>query len=261
MKKHINSISCGQGAPSTFLIIASGHFRIFPAEVVIVADTGGENDMLWSTGERTNARRYFDEVVLPLAKAYGMDAYFHRAGDKHGNPLPDIMSAQSVSSYDIPMFGSNGGRAKQSCTSKWKIAAINQKLRLLGATSATVNLGITMDEVHRIRQSNLKWVSKEYPLVMGERKFYKSMIIEEMNKFGVPYLISTECDFCPHKNYARWQRSSAETIQDASIFEEKFHDTGLYLTDRRIPLVDAIEDMKNKKSISFDDMCGEYCFI
>ena len=42
---HIKSISCGQGAPSLFLIVMAGE-GMFPADVVIVADTGWENDML-----------------------------------------------------------------------------------------------------------------------------------------------------------------------------------------------------------------------
>jgi hypothetical protein len=84
-------------------------------------------------------------VTKPLAEEFGMSAHFVRANDKHGQPIPDIMSNQSVVDgkikIDLPMFGSNGGRLSQSCTEKWKKQAIRQQLRRMGAKKATVNLG------------------------------------------------------------------------------------------------------------------------
>lgn len=264
--RHINSISCGQGAPSTFLILAAGHYKLFPATVVIVADTGNENDMLWSTGRRSTAREYFEEVTKPLAAEFGMTAYFVRAVDKNKTPLPDIMAAQTYTDdyngIDLPLFGSNGGRLRQSCTSKWKVAAIRQQLRRLGAKTAICNLGITVEEAHRMKESDVRWCQQAYPLVMLEKRFYKQDCIQEIESFGVPHLISTECDFCPHKNAARWLRSSPETVEAAAQFEAQF-DGEFFLTDKRIPLMDAIEQMElNADRPSLFDGCDSgYCFV
>ena len=163
---HINSISCGQGAPSLALILSSHHLNLFPCDIVIVADTGNENDMLWSTGERTDAKTFFHEVTKPLAEEFGMTAYFARSKDKNKKYLPDIMDNQFIDNdgkirIDIPLFGSNGGRLHQSCTDKWKKTAIRQKLRELGAKTATCNLGITREESHRMKPSKLKWETLE----------------------------------------------------------------------------------------------------
>jgi len=91
---HINSISCGQGAPSLFLIVAAAELRLFDATIVIVADTGWENDMLWNNGRRTDARTFFEDVTQPLAEEYGMQAAFVRSLDKHGRAYPVLQDAQ-----------------------------------------------------------------------------------------------------------------------------------------------------------------------
>lgn len=110
---HINSIACGQGGPSLFLIIAAGE-GLFPAEVVLTADTGWERDMLWSTGERTDARTFFEQVTKPLAEEYGMEAHFVRTRHSDGSLYADLPDTQNIVNVDIPLFGSNGGKLKQS---------------------------------------------------------------------------------------------------------------------------------------------------
>jgi hypothetical protein len=222
---HIHSISCGQGAPSVFLIWLAGQ-GVFSCNTIVVADTGGENDMLWSTGQRTNAREFFNEVTKPLAEEFGMSAHFVRANDKHGQPIPDIMNNQSVVDgkikIDLPMFGSNGGRLSQSCTEKWKKQAIRQQLRRMGAKKATVNLGLTMDEVHRVKPGDLKWETLAWPLIMttrenGKRGWYRAEIEAEMSRLSIPYIIRSQCDFCPHKNLMRWRSLSGRSAREIFI--------------------------------------------
>lgn len=262
---HINSISCGQGAPSLFLIVAAGE-GLFPAEVVITADTGWENDMLWNNGRRTDAKTFFDEVTKPLAEEYGMEAYFVRAVDGQGEPLPDLQDTQWRHKEDIPMFGSEGGRLKQSCTSKYKKAAMRQQLRRLGAKTATSNLGITVDEVHRIKPNvDVKWETLNWPLVINNQgvKYYRATIEEELNRRGIPFLVTSECDGCPHKDYARWMRTSPQAIAELTEFENRFNGD-FFLTDRIVSLPIALEDMKNGTPPNniFNDFCDEgYCFV
>jgi len=105
---HINAISNGQGAPSIYLLVLAGERKI-PAILSITADTGWENDMLWSTGERTTAQEYFERVTRPLAESHGLEAVFVRAQDKNGVPIQPLYKAQDIDHIDIPFFGSRGG--------------------------------------------------------------------------------------------------------------------------------------------------------
>ena len=176
---HIHSISSGQGAPSTALILMAG-MKKFCAQHVIVADTGWETSMLGSDGKRYSARSYFDEVTRPLAEEFGMEAHFVRAKDTDGALLPNLQDDQYIGDdgsvrIDLPMFGSRGGRLRQSCTSKWKVAAVRQRLRELGATTATTAIGFTLDEVHRVKQvKDVKWERHIWPLITGEEKYHRA---------------------------------------------------------------------------------------
>lgn len=258
--KHINSISCGQGAPSLYLLLMA-QLKLFPADVVIVADTGGENDMLWNTGERTTAREFFERVTKPLADEIGIPAYFARALDGEGQSLPDIMMVQEVADgkakIDLPLFGSQGGRLKQSCTDKWKRAAIRQQLRRMGATTATTNLGLTMDEFHRMKPNDVKWERLQWPM-LTIAKTYRVTCEEMLTKANVSYIVRSQCDFCPHKNLFRWDMSTPETIDAAAEFEATFGGE-FFLTDKRVPLKMALSQPRSASI--FDDACDSgYCF-
>jgi hypothetical protein len=286
MNKHINSISCGQGGPSLFLIVLAGE-GVFPAEVVIVADTGWERDMLWSNGNRTDAATFFKEVTEPLANEYGMDAAFVRVNDKGGEPYPDLDKFVSssvkntddiskASRFKLPLFGSQGGRLRQSCTGTWKVAAVRQELRRRGAKTATTSLGLTSDEMHRMKISDKKWHTSIWPLLdyqshpsgdtttMGiGRTWSRAQIQGELANRGIPYIVTSECDGCPHKDYARWMRTSPETLAELAEFEKQF-DGEFFLTSERIPLMDSLALMESKRSTNFFeeiDTCESgYCF-
>lgn len=291
---HINSISCGQGSPSLFLIVMAGE-GMFPADVVIVADTGWENDMLWNTGKRTTAREFFEEVTKPLAAKYNIEAVMVRTIDENGklyDAIPDSIQRKQMMSgtakpngdgdwsdrygLDIPLFGSKGGRLKQSCTSKWKIQAIRQELRRRGATTATTALGLHRTEAHRIKPSDNKWALQRWPLCdlqetagndiaeMGiGRTWDRASIQTEMDRRNVPYLVTTECDGCPHKDWARWQRTSLSTIEELAVFEAQFGGE-FFLTSYRKPLKEALAlmELDNDKGANLFDMCDSgYCFV
>ena len=258
-QKHINSISCGQGAPSLYLILMAAA-GVFKAETVIVADTGWENDMLWSNGKRTNAQEFFLTVTKPLAEAHGMSAHFVRTLDNRKNPLPDLQTTQFPGTADIPLFGSRGGQLNQSCTSKWKVQGIRQQLRRMGATTATCNLGLTITELQRVKPNNdVAWETLAWPMIFT-LKTHRATAIQKLEDAGVEYLVTSECDGCPHKDPERWLRTSPEQIAELAKFESRF-DNNFFLTSDRIPLMDAIQLMRDGRSMSAFDPCENgYCF-
>jgi hypothetical protein len=264
---HINSISCGQGAPSLFLIVLAGE-GYFDADVVITADTGWETDMLWSDGNRTDAETFFNEVTKPLANRYDIDAMFVRTLNRDGNRYPALQDAQSPGKEDIPMYGSNGGKLRQSCTSKWKKQAIRQELRRRGARTAISYLGLTMSEVHRIRPNDVQWESLAWPMIgypgrpEWNQAWYRVQADEGLNKRGIPYLITSQCDGCPHKDFFRWSNNTPEKIEELTEFEAQWNGEQ-FLTRELIPLPQAIERMRARKPTDelFDVCENGYCFV
>lgn len=291
---HIEAISNGLGGQSMYLLLLAGE-GVIPATVSITADTGWENDCLWSTGERTTAREYFERVTAPLAAELGIETHFVRAVDKNAVPLPSLrdhtvqfaefLRETNRNCLKIPLYGSERGQLGQSCTQRFKISAINQQLRRLGAKTARTAQGIHVGEFPRrakgepigkdgggwnnyqsgkhiwtekkfLRvtlfgqeehvESFKKWVPEKwrthyYPLV--QLGLNREEIRARLEKANIPYLLSTECDGCPHKDAPRWGRTSPNVIQDLIQIERGF-DGKFFFTNQRVPLTDALRRME-----------------
>lgn len=277
---HIEIISNGLGAPSIYLLILAREGKI-PATVSITADTGAENDRLWNTGERTTAREYWERVVEPLARDAGIAAYFERAVDEDGEPLPSLWdwttsiiegenikppknestAKNPLNLLKIPLYGSEGGRLSQNCTDRFKVAALYQTARRLGATTTRFAQGLHYGEVRRMKGVNgrmegeyytlndirsgkvVQWASHYYPMI--DRREYRETARARLAALGIPYLETSECDDCPHKDWPRWSRTSPEVL--ARIAEREAAMSGqFFFTDKRIPLLEALPLMQQE---------------
>ena len=130
-------------------------------------------------------------------------------------------------------------------------------MRRRGAKTGTTFLGLTVDEVHRMKPSDVQWVETKYPLI--EARLYRASIVTDLERRGIPYLISTECDGCPHKNKARWDRTSPEMIDELAEFERRFNGE-FFLTSQRVPLKEALANMDDGQMSLFDVCDSGYCF-
>lgn len=280
---HLESISNGLGAQSMLLLLMATRGEI-PATTSITADTGWEQDRLWSTGARSTARVYFDTVVVPLARSGGIDARFVRSRYKIGSELETLevhveQCAATGKHPNIPMFGSKGGRLRQVCTDKWKIRALRQEARRVGASTNRNAQGIHYGESSRrvrglflgdgdgwstyqttvIRagvEIPVRWQTHYYPLV--DLRIGREQAQQKLASAGIPYLLSSECDGCPHKDLSRWRRTSPAVVDRLAALEERFNGK-LFFTSLRVPLRDALVRMEQSEEPSFGcqtSICG-----
>jgi hypothetical protein len=246
--------------------------KAIPASVSITADTGWENDCDLMDGSKISGREFFEQHITPFAQSLNIDAFYVRSVDKNKNPLPDLrIHALGDIPRDIPVFGGNGGRQMQSCTSKWKIAAMDQQSRRLGAKTARSAQGILFSErARRVKGSYLgqeggfdiyqpttvrkgvstpvKWKSHYYPLV--DLQMNRDDVRFECDRLGIPYLISSECEGCPHADPARWLRREPETIEYLAKAEERW-DGEFFFTQQRRPLREVIAEFRASKDNQF----------
>lgn len=98
---------------------------------------------------------------------------------------------------------------------------------------------------------DVKWMTHYYPLVdLGFNRAKCRALIEAEN---IPFIISTECDGCPHKDLDRWERTAAPVLADLVKLEKQF-DGAFFFTDKRIPLLDAIQQMQNERQAKGADL-------
>ncbi len=186
----------------------------------------------------------------------------------------------------VPLYGSRGGQMLQTCTDKMKIRAVRQQLRRLGAKRGHFWQGIHFYEADRrvkgiyLRQQGdysiyqttvienkkdpitgknmidpetgknvkfnkpIKWLTHGYPLV--DMKLNRDGIYAEMNRRGIPYIISSECDKCPHQDLPRWERHTQESIDTTAELERQMGGE-YFFTPLRIPLKEAIAFMQAER--------------
>lgn len=186
----------------------------------------------------------------------------------------------------VPMYGSRGGQDMQTCTDKMKIRACRQMARRLGAKTNHNFQGLHFNEAARrvkgiyLREENglsvyqttllvnkkdaagnkvidpvtkkpvkihkiIKWQTHGYPFV--DAHMSRSDIYAELTKEGIPFIISTECDGCPHLDLDRWERRTPQTIDELASLEATFKGEKFF-TDLRIPLKEAIAVMQKKRA-------------
>lgn len=285
-----NWLSNGLGGQSMFLLKLAAE-REIPATVSITADTGSENDRVCSTGERMSAPSFFHRYVKPYAEAHGIEAVFVRSLDKDKMPLPSIIDIlrrggsgpqfeDMIRGVSVPLFTNDKsrGRLRQSCTDKWKIRAVNQEAKRRGISLLRSAIGFHAGEAHRIKakylrqdgpwdvwkpQTNrdgkmrdIRWLEHYYPIVdMG---LNREGVRKELEKAGLPYLVTTECDMCPHQDLARWNMHTPEVIQEAADLEAKWQGK-LFFTALRIPLKEALSVMRQKELGKQDELPGFGC--
>ena len=278
-----NWISNGLGGQSMYLLYLAAQ-RVIPASLSITADTGSEKDRVTNKGERLTAPEYFERYVRPYANAHGVEAVMVRATDKDGQDLPALIDIAKTRPAFMPLFGSNGGRLLQSCTDKWKMRAIRQEARRRGITHLESAIGFHAGEAHRIKaewqrtQSGwnyyrgyakrasqlvpIKWMTQYYPLI--DLRLSREHIKKALETEGIPYLVTTECDMCPHQDYQRWKMHTPEVLREIAEIEAGFNGQ-FYFTDRRVPLLHALEQMRadtdKQPALDFGCDSGGYCGI
>lgn len=274
----INYVANGLGSQSMFLFDLALKGEL-PAKFSFTADTGAEDDQVAADGRRLSAQEFFDSEVAPRTRGTAIQAFFIRSEDKYGFALPDLWDA-SRAAHNLPLFGSRGGRNRQTCTDKWKIRAMQQQARKLGAKSARAAIGIHYGEAARrvkgdylcsehgfdIYQTTngkriIKWMTHYYPLV--DLRINREDAQAECRRRAVPYIVSSQCDFCPHQDLARWERHTPEKLHQIAELEKSF--SGEYFfTDRRKPLMIALEEMRAKTEARSEIEVGcesSVCFI
>lgn len=190
-------LSLGAGVQSTTLALMAAAGEIERPDCAIFADTGWEPAKVYAHLAKL-------EAALPFP-TYRVSA---------GNLRTDILakSAGSVGRFaSVPWFTSNGGMSPRQCTSEYKIAPINRKLRdLLGAQprqrlpvgSVEVWIGISRDEAVRMSPARMRWQRNRWPLI--ERGMSRADCLQWLDRadWSAP---KSSCIGCPYHGDAEWR--------------------------------------------------------
>lgn len=147
----------------------------------------------------------------------------------------DTENAKAGTSYIksiIPMFGlmPNGevvAAIGRKCTSDYKIIPIQQQIKKMCGiergqkhVSVTQWIGISWDELQRMKTSREQWTQLRHPLI--EKKIRRHDCLKWMKDNGYPEPPRSACVYCPFHSNTEWRRlrdEEPEEFQKAIVFD------------------------------------------
>ena len=248
-------ISYGGGVQSTTLLLLSLFDILDRADAAIFADTG------WERREAYNLVR----LMTDFAKnEFDFPILWTPSGDlrnKTLNPPNNFIQA--------PIFTKNEagtvGQGSRRCTSNYKRKPLKRLLRETFGNSEKFELwlGISLDEMIRMKPSDVKYITFRYPLI--EKRWDRAMCEEWLMDNNIPVPVKSACVGCPYHDRALWAELNEEERKDVIEVDEIIrhkhsHKTiiktpekrkqkvELYLYREGIPLTQAFKEFDEEKA-------------
>jgi len=271
-------LSLGAGVQSTCLALMAARNEIPNCNVdaAIFADTGGEPDEVYEY-----LQYLIDVLPYPVhivQKGVLADEAVRERPRKNGkgNYIKGIVPA-----FTIQADGQKG-MIPRACTLDYKILPINKKIRELAKikhgekeVKVTTLLGISRDEIIRMKDSRYKWYQHRFPLI--EMDITRQGCKEWIKTRGYPEPPRSACTFCPYHSNREWRRLKSKDpkgFADAVAFEKRLQEanannlgnlTGVpYLHRDCVPLdqVDFNDDDPNQMWLfGMDNECDGICGV
>jgi len=177
-----------------------------------------------------------------------------------------IMEGEMIPAYTMDENGKIG-QAFRTCTHRWKIVPVRRWLQKVRKKQQVHLLfGISTDESLRMRQSNVKYITNEYPLI--EKRMSRYDCIEWLKNHSLPIPVSSSCVFCPYHSSATWREIKNDTPEDferAVSIEETIRNKRppykLFLNRKLMPLSEI--DFRSQEDFGqlnlWDDECEGMC--
>ena len=267
--KTLTVISLGAGVQSSTMAIMAAKGDLPPVDCAIFADTGNEPKMVYAYLELL-------KKILPYP--------VHIVSK--GNIMQDMLDAKGKSNFVVaPYFTQNKitgkkGMVMRQCTNDYKIQVIKKKIRELCNVGYRKRfpkdkyveqwIGISTDEVGRMKPARDKYISNRHPLI--EANMSRQDCIKYLKDNDIPLPEKSACIVCPYHNDAYWHFMKTERpieFEDAVEFDKNIR-TGsrnvrdkLYLHRSCKPL-DEVEFNKkeNDKQLDmFNNECEGMCGV
>jgi len=229
----LNIISLGAGKQSSFMLLEAlnGRFGIQP-DMAIISDTGCEPKYVYD---------YLDWLI-DYVKPFPIVVV--SAGDLIEDTL-SYLNGESKRVAMLPLRLQSGGLLTRQCTYDYKIAPIRRHLqKIRNGERIKLWIGISLDEMERQKESNVKYIEHYYPLI--EHRIRIDEIVNYFDKSGLKIPGKSACLICPFHSDAYWKRFKKAfpiEFEDACKFDDKIRDypklrEQTYLSKHRKPLRD-----------------------
>ena len=272
MSDVLRVLSLGAGVQSTAVLLMAheGEFE-HPPDCAIFADTQ------WEPPEVYTLLDWLDEnISIPIHRV--------TAGSLRDAELNAEMRARKASGkryISMPFRTLNKDNqpslVRRQCTREFKIDPIQREIRrLLGykkrqripENSAEMWIGISADEVMRMKPSRVKWITHIFPLLFERRMTRRECKVWlEAHGYAIPQ--KSACVCCPYRNNTEWREIKEDPAlwKDATEFDREMRNHGgpqgaLYVHQDCVPLDEVdLRDAEGRGQLNLfinecEGMCG-----
>lgn len=198
MKKnsYINVISLGAGKQSSYMLLTAleGNYEYKP-DFAIFSDTGCEPEYVYS---------YVNWLKEYVKEKYNFDIVIISAGNIMQDTI-DYLSGKRKRVATLPLrLSGNGGLIMRQCTNDYKIMPLRRYLqKIRGQSRVRLWIGISLDEIERIKCSNVSYIENYYPLIKKQIRIDNIINWFLKNKIQEPG--KSACLICPFHSDAYWR--------------------------------------------------------
>jgi hypothetical protein len=192
-------LSLGAGVQSSTMALMIAHGEIPMVEAAIFSDTQAEPDAVYT---------WLDW----LEKQLPFPVYRVTRSSLEKDVLNSINDPKRHRVGQIPFYVKSAGDAREGmlwrqCTGDYKIQPLRKKVKELikidGSKQAKMLIGISLDEVIRMKPSQVRYIVNDYPLI--DMRMTRSDCLNWMAKHKYPLPAKSACYFCPYTDDARWR--------------------------------------------------------
>ena len=274
----IQLLSLGAGVQSSTLALMAARGEVGPMpKAAIFADTQAEPEGVYKWLDWLEKQLPYP-VYRVTAGSLTKAQLMLRTSKKTGNTYVKTM----IPAYVLKQDGKKGLLGRK-CTADYKVRVILRKAKEIGLVPRACKtvkviqwIGISMDEVHRMKPSREKWALNRWPLI--EKEMTRDDCLNWMRRNGYPQPPRSACIYCPFHSDHEWKRLRNEepaewdkAVQfDADLREVLKKQTGTavlhgtaYLHSSCKPLSEVdLGDVPDKNQLSlFGNECEGLCGV
>ena len=270
---HILSLGAGVQSSTIALMAERGLIKPYPT-AAIFSDTCGEPESVYKWLEYLKAQVGYPIFCAKQGEGLTAESFEMRVSKKSGKRYW----------RNFVLFFTDDGTGKKGilrrkCTRDYKLAPLFRQAKgILGIKRATAKsvlavswIGISTDEIQRMKESPKPWLVNRWPLL--EMRMSRSDCLEWMKVNGYPEPPRSACIYCPYHSNFEWRRLKTEEPEEfarAVAYEKKAQKAAIqcevlngtpYLHSSLKPLetIDFTSKEAKQHTFSFLDECDGMC--
>ena len=243
--------SYGGGTQSAAIAVMILKGELPKPDIVCMADTSREVSETWD---------YLRNVVQPSLDKIGLEV----------NVIPHSYSYWDITGGNgdilLPVFTRKHGTVGKMptyCSNEWKRLPVRRWLRENGVKQCDLWIGISTDEMERMKINELKWQNYVYPLI-EIKPTSRHQCVSVVESYGWPTPPKSRCYMCPNMSpfsFKQLRDNYPEDFNNSVYLERAIQkiDPLIFFHPLAIPLEEAVKQ-SDMQSDMFDGCDSGFCW-